>query len=270
MQEANYKVYRSYDYDQFHTLEENRRLSPTNVALIEKSIEEVGPMRVPILCTEKDGKLYIADGQHRFAALKNQGKPIDYIIDDVDIKAIQALNRGQKNWSKGDYIRSYVREGNEDYKRFTEVVKQSGLGVDVTYALIYNHRDNGQIIDGSLELSEAQAEAAGQKIDYVCQFKEVAKKIGGRSTSFYMAIGWIFEYYRERLDREGLRIRLEERYFDVPPVANIQSLLVCISRIYNKGLRLESRLYMEGDYSRYCIEYNSKMNRERREKGREI
>lgn len=72
--EAIAVVYKTYDYDKFTMLDENRQ--PDHVkSLIVSFANRIVPNA--ILCNEK---YEIIDGQNRFLALKEIGKPILYYL----------------------------------------------------------------------------------------------------------------------------------------------------------------------------------------------
>ena len=114
------KVYETYDYDKFHIMEKGNRVI-NHVSAIKKSMQKEF-LFSPII-VNKD--MEIVDGQNRFFASKELGKPIYYIIrPEYGINEVRLLNSGAKNWGKRDFIKSYAEEGNEEYQMIFDFMKK--------------------------------------------------------------------------------------------------------------------------------------------------
>lgn len=112
-------VFKTYNYDQFKFLAENR--IPDHIKALVLSFKN---RLVPnaILCNEKKE---IIDGQNRFLASKQIGAPIYYYcIDGLNIYDVASLNSYGKNWSNDDYIRMWANLGKEEYKKILNFCKE--------------------------------------------------------------------------------------------------------------------------------------------------
>lgn len=112
-------VYETTDYDKFVIVDGNRIID--HVEHIKQSMKE---HYVPnaILVNEK---FEILDGQNRFKAQKELGKPVRYIVEEgLGIVDARAMNRGAKNWQKKDFIQSYAKEGKEEYVLFKKFMEK--------------------------------------------------------------------------------------------------------------------------------------------------
>lgn len=94
--------------------------SQNRIKAIAQSMIEEGLFPHPIIVTSK---FIIVDGQHRVKAAEIAGKGIYYIVDDTIqnttksiFKSAKGFNKNAKVWSKEDYIKGYVTQGNESYK----------------------------------------------------------------------------------------------------------------------------------------------------------
>lgn len=113
------------DYTRFKLNKSNREVNP-NYALLE-SIEKFGQLS-PLIVKREGNNFLIDDGQHRLFCLKKLGLPVEVLCMPEDFEgdsfdAIQALNACSKNWSDKDYISHYIKEGNENYEKFSKAVK---------------------------------------------------------------------------------------------------------------------------------------------------
>lgn len=109
------QVYETTDYDKFKILYGNRETD--HVKRLKKSFEE---KLIPnaIIVNEK---YEIIDGQNRFKALKEMGKPVwYYMVPGLNIYDVALLNQYAKNWTQKDYVRMYSKLGVPAYKTIEE------------------------------------------------------------------------------------------------------------------------------------------------------
>ena len=116
---TTFEIYESMDYDKFILIEANREVGAVK-ELID-SINHIGVMPIPIIVNEK---WEVIDGQHRFTAWKELGKPILYVtVKGLTVEACPWLNRGQKNWKSVDYVHLYSSLGNANYRLLKANIK---------------------------------------------------------------------------------------------------------------------------------------------------
>lgn len=117
----------------------NRPVRGRVVSLI-KAIQSHNQLaEYPILVSERqDGKLEIADGQHRFEAAKALKVPIFYIKSrgQITIEMIAAANQMQQSWSMYDWLDSWVARGAEDYRTLKQFTDTFRLPVSVGIEII--------------------------------------------------------------------------------------------------------------------------------------
>ena len=72
------RIYETTNYDQFNWTEINRGIDDSQVRRLEDDIDKGIGIMTPILVNPQkvNGLFEIADGQHRFSALKNKSRPI--------------------------------------------------------------------------------------------------------------------------------------------------------------------------------------------------
>lgn len=110
--ESDVKVWVATDYSQFKLNEFNR--NPSHYKRVRDSIKQKDyTMYQPIL-VDKD--MNIVDGQNRFLACKELGKPIYFIISqEIKVFAAAEINQASKNWGMNDYVEHYAKRGRESY-----------------------------------------------------------------------------------------------------------------------------------------------------------
>ena len=117
----------STNYDLFGTgetklkkIDGNRDVDSNHVEKLVASFKEeylISPILV-------NGKHEMIDGQHRFEAAKICGEPIFYIVEDnYGAREMQLFNANMSVWTINDFIRSYAKEGLEEFKEYVDFCK---------------------------------------------------------------------------------------------------------------------------------------------------
>lgn len=114
------------NYDMFKKIGGNRKINKANYAKIVKSMKEE-QLIIPIVVNEK---YEIIDGQHRFTACKDLGKPVYfYMVRGYGLEQVKRANIASSNWKKENYLDMFVAEGNEIYKEFEEIKERYDLNI---------------------------------------------------------------------------------------------------------------------------------------------
>jgi hypothetical protein len=105
-------VQETKDYARFSLMELNRNVNRNHVERLKRSFER-DYLLAPILVNEH---YEIVDGQHRFAAAKEMGLPIRYVVaKGYTIEHVKMLNHEGRNWNVMDHFMSYVKQGAPAY-----------------------------------------------------------------------------------------------------------------------------------------------------------
>ena len=249
MKQTN-EIKRTNNYDMFKRLEGNRFVDPKKVNKLKKSINEVGYISNPIIVNEK---MEVIDGQHRLEALKELGKPVEYIVQkNLDIKEVLYMNINQEKWAMIDYIKSYAELGNESYQRLLDLIELYPLyNLNTIGSALkgINKLGNKQLQKGGLEVSQFEYENAIIKLNYLNRYIPTFKHLLGRTTYFCQAIMVVYDM--EKIDRERLLKQISENVRVMIPWSDFNSCLSSIEDIYNKQLNFKNRvdiykLYRQG------------------------
>lgn len=120
-------VFQSDDYNRFNMIKGNRSLDMNKIKKILSDIERGTNLLqyCPIIVVEKNKKLEIVDGQHRFVVAKKIKSPVYYIIGtDLSLYDIAKMNSNTEKWNVHDFIACYKELGNKNYVRLEEVLKE--------------------------------------------------------------------------------------------------------------------------------------------------
>lgn len=245
--QSDVTIYVSNDYGAFKKLQGNRLVGDNRVTKIVESINKVGYMPSPIIVNEK---MEIIDGQGRVAACERLKLPVYYVIKEgADIKSCISMNIHQGNWKLDDYIYSYAIQGNESYQRLHSLINQFktlpihvvALAATEDIQKTPGGDNTKQIKNGKLEISKTKAERARWQLDYAAKMREVAKKIGGGTNAFYLAV--IYAYIN--LDSDG-RNRMEsvirKHAFDFPQLNKTVDYLRHFDGYYNETVTKKKQI----------------------------
>ena len=247
--EKTIKIYETRDYSIFNRLKGNRDVTNTRVGIIKASIESIGYISNPIIVNEK---MEIIDGQGRLEALKQLDMPVEYrVVDAIGIDECRAMNLKPTSWSIEDFVKSYAEYGNENYRRIWSLYEKYNLPLSVIFALSKNTSKSGrksqdELRNGTYTLTSENMAKVDDVCEYLANFKDIQKKIGGRSDLFYGCIGWIA--LQPKVDLARLNVSLHQQYKTITPFARTEDSLSEISEVYNKGYSKNKRRYFDYEW----------------------
>lgn len=251
------KVYSSFDYQQFHFIEENRDAKVRKDLL--KSIKEKGLIQ-PIIVNEE---YEIIDGQHRFLACKKLGEPIIFTIkywnNDRGSESIDTLinvNTTSQNWRFQDYVDAYAKTGNEEYMRLKELIEDTkGYFTPNTVGMICgginedsfkNNANNRVIKAGEFKFYNYYA-----IVNFFNDFKDMIdniNKYSGRKqkTNEQFILAYFNLYANKSIDKNRLNkvIFREDIIAMSEGINNSSRIIEMIINMYNKKLYKENRIQL--------------------------
>ncbi len=145
--QSSIKVYFTQEYSRFKMINGNRQLNATKIKKIQKDINEgLDVLRYcPILVVEKNGRLEIIDGQHRFYVAKLLKSKVWYILcQDLEILDIAKINSNTEKWKHADFINAFVQMGNKDYQLLDNFMEQYQIPISVAIKLLRSGRVGGE------------------------------------------------------------------------------------------------------------------------------
>lgn len=246
------KIFETYEYDQFKILDSNREVRQARKNMLIKSIKNNGYIRNPIVVNEK---MEILDGQGRFEACKELGKPIQFtVVKGAGIRECMVLNQYMKNWTLNDFVDSYKNQGNQSYIYFADLLNKYNQGIMVTLSATTDggsfSKDHNPIKTGTLVISKEDYEKAKKKLDVLIQIDPYIKKINGAGTSVKVAI--LFALTQKEVDKNRLITAFKKYWANYKPSSTVVGSLDSVSEIYNYHLkRTDQRIYLKEAYDRH-------------------
>jgi hypothetical protein len=192
----------------------------------------------------------VIDGQGRLQALRELGKPIEYIvIKGLGIKECLFMNINQEKWTMQDYIKSHAELGNVNYQRLLDLIELYpvyNLNTIGRAVKGINKLGNRQIQNGTIEISQYEYEQAIIKLNYLNRFISTFKYLKGRVTYFGQAV--LVAYDVDMIDNERLLKQINENVSTMIPWSDFLSCLQSIEEVYNKQLGERNRVDLIRQY----------------------
>lgn len=248
------------NYSIFSFLDGNRSIKDGRVAKIKRSIEMVGYIPSPIVVNEK---FQIIDGQGRFAALKELGLPVCYIvIPGLSVEHCVAMNINQTNWTLTDYIESYAAQGNENYLRFLSLYEKHPSINVIPAATIATGNvaqvDQTAVRSGRFTVTAERLKTADKILTWVEKnLVDLKGKVKGRFDYLVLASAFCLEHTDANQDRLATAIR--ENVYDIMPLASVAFAVKEIERVYNKRLSCK-KIYFLTEYDKYVTNHATAYN----------
>ena len=225
----------SKKYDIFGFDKKNNRLiSKSNVKSKKNSIIKFG-IANPIIVDEN---LNIIDGQHRFLALMELGRPIPYVINRIlKVEDVPMLNGSGFSWKPIDYIHSYSSQI-DDFKLLENSINEyKKLGVS-TVSVLFS-KPNLSRMDTMAAIRLGMYEYVDNKsiTNYLMELKEYHMSM---PTNTAIAIKQIDEEF-DTFDRDRL-LKFIKQGVRIPNFNDPKLTRKYISDFYNFRLKNESKI----------------------------
>jgi hypothetical protein len=229
------QVYATFDYDKFSFLTGNRHCIPIHVKRLMNSFEKMYLIS-PILVNEK---YEIIDGQHRFTGAREQGKEIYYImIPGYSLKEVKVLNTHNLNWTKLDYLKAYVDEGQPNYIIMNEFMRnypEFGIAsIESILTLRHNGSNSSTKVTGRMKnFEEGKLDIPDLELSttYAEQLIRLKPFHPEMTRSFVSATLSIFKNPRFDFDEFIAKLRLQPNALERMPTVTKYKLLM--ENIYN-------------------------------------
>jgi len=231
-------IYETSEYDLFkgHALNRVEKAKPE----ILRSLEQDGFWDAhPIHVVKKWNHYVIKEGHHRFAAAKQLGIPVKFVITEEDGKLPQEYIP-ETRWTPRDIMVSYSDAGNKHYKYLRKYVRTYGLPVHVAMCILAKRKESERgcgrsnaygFRNGKLEIQNyALGEKVGEVIAHCANIVPYAKSklFSGAIAAACKLEGFDPERFMSKMTSHG-------QLMDKQP--DIMSYIAEFERIYNRNCR---------------------------------
>ena len=237
------EIKKTINYGIFKFHENNRKIDPTNLENIKRSIKINNLLAFRPISVNSD--LQILDGQHRFLAAKELGVEVFYQInEEAQDEDIILLNANQKRWILEDYINYYATKGSEAHKQLLEFARKNDISTTCVVKLFSSTGGNSYTLLKKGELKAIPREKIASTQISLCMAKEVIDTIGRYSSEpmnpyrsdrclrALMAISRLNGY-----DHEEMKDKIAKIFDRVRPCRTEKDWFNMFMDIYNYGKR---------------------------------
>lgn len=248
------KILTENNYKKFTLIDGNRLVKASHVRQIVKSMAE-RYIQNPIITNER---LEIIDGQHRFLAMKELGKPISYIkTPGLDIDDVIRLNTNAINWGLNDYLDSFVDRGYEHYIKFQQFKDKYEFGNRECFILLDEQTDIIKSVSlkfkkGDYSISDFKLKRATHLAESLLKLQPFYKpsindsgiergKKGVKNRNFIIAFVKSMSNKKFKFDTFLARAIKNEKKLNAPNDGTVADFLRLIESIYFHGVQAENQ-----------------------------
>lgn len=203
---GNMKIEESTNYKIFTFLGGNRMIDRLHLRAIKRSIQTKNLLKYsPIIVNDKN---QIIDGQHRFLAAQELEIPFYFIrANDMDLNDVILLNVSTTRWKLGDYLNTYIEQGNENYMRLKDFQQRHHISLSMAIAYLSMPKKK-QVQAPITEFKNGNWEITNEKesesfADFIHEIGNYCEEYVTTDRDFSEAIYWI-TYKRETTNAELL------------------------------------------------------------------
>lgn len=130
------EIQKTRNYSIFKFMKENRDINEVH---LKKLIDSMREKYIPVPIIVNDS-YEVIDGQHRLTACEELNLPVYYIVvKKASLKDVHRLNSNSRDWKWRDYLESFCKAGNQNYKIFRSIMNENGFAFDQTFCILAGH-----------------------------------------------------------------------------------------------------------------------------------
>lgn len=236
-------IYSTSEYDKFSFFDTNRVTNISHISSLKESMCDLGLLKAPILVNKQ---FQIIDGQHRFAACRELGIPVEYIIGHkYGEKEIQVLNNKSKAWSPKDYLHHFKSKSLKEYVRFDRFLKNHQMSISVARNFMFNPAFNynafkaGNFINHEWGVSEHFAQRYNHLLECCPSWRMGSNKI---ATTKYFLRAFVTILRNEDVPFKEFLDRCVAYGHELKREGTKEAYLLAFETMYNKQKKQANRV----------------------------
>jgi len=234
-------VFQSMEYSLFKMITGNRQLNETKIKKIIKDINAgIDVLKYyPIQVIEKNKRLEILDGQHRFYICKKLKRPVFYIVmkEEKKLSDIAKINSNVEKWKVKDYINCYVQQGIDDYRILQDFMEKYKISGSTSMKLLYTGTPGNEGVDSKTTEKFQRGEFRAKHVNTAIEIAEACKTFS--SFEFHRERGFVIAIYRIIRANKIKIEELHERFLRNPTAltrhASFKDYIYNLEQIFNMG-----------------------------------
>lgn len=223
----------------------NRDVTENRVLSIEESVIKVGWF-IPMITINE--RYEIIDGQGRVEVAKRHNLPVNaMMVYGAGIKECISMNIDQKNWTMVDFIKSYSDQGNENYQRLYDLIRNFPMFSATVIVSAIKRTQEGtskQTRSGRLVCDEETYNIAKDKLKFLESIYKTQKAANSTlSNKLQIATLLVMDY--EGIDCKRLRdVLSEHKFVKTDTTATVPQSIALIDELYNYRLSTKNKVYI--------------------------
>ena len=245
---ARAKLERTTDYALFRMYDRNRDVDFRHVKALTLLMKEHGflPSAPLMVFRSPDGKLVVANGNHRLAAAKLAGVPVYYVVspkEDAE-SVIEGANNAVRKWSLKDNVTYFAKKGVPSYAALLEYVA-AGVPLYVAASLLLgwalpSSASAGRLLhDGKFRIKTRE------NIDHVVKAMRTLGGENAAATSHHFIRALSACLSTKGFDVEAFVRRAKDNKTLLVKTNNLEQMLTNFETIYNTRARSKWPLKFE-------------------------
>jgi len=228
-------IYESYEYDKFKKLLGNRDIDEGNKNKLRESMRI---KQLPIPGVVNEG-LEVIDAQTRLSVCEEDKMPFIYICaPGMNIDDCILANTNSKNWSVKNRLKTYADRGNENYKRFIDIMEDFNVSEQIVMlatGIYFNEKEERhKVFNGELIFTEEKEKLGRKAIEEAEKCYEVINAKGKAPKRQYMIRAFI-ACAREGMDLNRMLKACEKASLEFIDTTSQVEIYKQIIPFYNKG-----------------------------------
>lgn len=242
-------VFQSDEYGLFKMITGNRQLNERKIKRIIGDINNgIDVLRYyPIQVVEKNKRLEILDGQHRFFIAKKLKRPVHYIVMKEERKLVDVakINSNVEKWKPIDFINCYIQQGNADYKSLQEFIDNYHFSISTSMKLLCNGNPGTEGVDGKTTEKFQRGEFKARYIKEAISIADNVKLFSG--FEFHRERGFVIAIYRI-VKADKIKIQELQESFKKNPTAltrhaNFKDYIYNLEQMFNLNKQKRRVIY---------------------------
>lgn len=231
------KVQSTTNYARFKMMEGNRPVEARVNKLIG-AISRKNQLHLHPIVVQKngDGRLYVADGQHRLKAAEALKLPIFFIESkDITLADVIRANGVQKPWTLKDHVYSNAALANPHFVTLKAFVEKHGLPLHVSCALLsdQHHAGAAEVRAGTFKVKPGAVQFAERAATFIQLITTLFS--GAKDRGFCIAVSRLMRI--PGFSQERLLSKLQYQSTKLVKCSSWMQYVELLDSIYNHKVR---------------------------------